>query len=72
MTESLTHKTMAFKDNTIKTNGQELILEEPLSMRIDGNSYAVVMRTPGDEINHAAGNRIWLAINAHGKRLFKD
>jgi FdhD protein len=55
MTKSISHKTMTFKDNTFKTNDQGLILEEPLSMRIDGNSYAVVMRTPGDEINHAAG-----------------
>ena len=55
MTESIFHKTMVFKDNSFKMNDQELILEEPLSMRIDGNSYAVVMRTPGDEINHAAG-----------------
>ena len=29
--------------------------EEPLSIRIDGNAYSVVMRTPGDEIYHAAG-----------------
>jgi len=55
MTKSISHKTMVFADNRFQTNGQELILEEPLSMRIDGNPYAVVMRTPGDEINHAAG-----------------
>ncbi len=29
--------------------------EEPLSIRIQGNPYSVVMRTPGDEIAHAAG-----------------
>ena len=32
-----------------------LIGEEPLSIRIQGNPYAVVMRTPGEEIPHAAG-----------------
>ena len=32
-----------------------LIKEEPLSIRIEGRPYAVVMRTPGDEIAHAAG-----------------
>ena len=32
-----------------------LIEEEPLSIRIQGNPYAVVMRTPGDEIAHVAG-----------------
>jgi FdhD protein len=34
---------------------QALILEEPISFRIQGRSYAVVMRTPGEEIAHAAG-----------------
>ncbi len=34
---------------------QALIGEEPLSIRIQGNPYSVVMRTPGDEIAHVAG-----------------
>jgi FdhD protein len=33
----------------------ELIQEEPFLIRVDGNPYSVVMRTPGDEIAHAAG-----------------
>jgi FdhD protein len=33
----------------------ELLDEEPLLIRVDGSSYAVLMRTPGDEIAHAAG-----------------
>lgn len=33
----------------------ELIQEEPLLMRVEGKPYSVVMRTPGDEIPHAAG-----------------
>jgi len=32
-----------------------LIGEEPLSIRIQGNPYAVVMRTPGEEKEHVAG-----------------
>ncbi len=32
-----------------------LIAEEPLSIRVEGKPYSVVMRTPGDEIAHAAG-----------------
>ncbi len=35
--------------------GLDLIAEEPLSIRIQGNPYTVVMRTPGDEIAHVAG-----------------
>ncbi len=34
---------------------QGLILEEPLMIRIEGQPYSVVMRTPGDEIFHGAG-----------------
>lgn len=34
---------------------QSLIIEEPLSIRIEGSPYSVVMRTPGDEIAHVAG-----------------
>jgi FdhD protein len=32
-----------------------LIGEEPLSIRIQGNPYAVIMRTPGEEKAHVAG-----------------
>jgi FdhD protein len=34
---------------------QELVGEEPLSILVQGKPYAVVMRTPGDELAHAAG-----------------
>lgn len=33
----------------------EMLAEEPLSIRIQGKPYTVVMRTPGDELAHAAG-----------------
>ena len=33
----------------------DLIQEEPLSIRVQGQPYAVVMRTPGDEPAHVAG-----------------
>ncbi len=33
----------------------DLIAEEPLLIRIDEKPYAVVMRTPGEELPHAAG-----------------
>ncbi len=32
-----------------------IISEEPLSIRVQGQPYAVVMRTPGEELNHVAG-----------------
>ncbi|MGD9209530.1 MAG: formate dehydrogenase accessory sulfurtransferase FdhD [Desulfobacteraceae bacterium] len=38
-----------------QNNHQSLIREEPLSIRIQGKPYSVVMRTPGNEIAHAAG-----------------
>lgn len=33
----------------------DMIREEPLSIRVEGKPYAVIMRTPGEEIAHAAG-----------------
>jgi FdhD protein len=38
-----------------RTDVHELIGEEPLLIRIEGRPYSVVMRTPGEEIFHAAG-----------------
>lgn len=51
------HNQKVTRWNTQETNigHQALIREEPLSMRVHGQPYSVVMRTPGDEIAHAAG-----------------
>lgn len=38
-----------------EADSRELIGEEPLLLRIEGSPYAAVMRTPGEEIAHAAG-----------------
>ncbi|MBU3948506.1 MAG: formate dehydrogenase accessory sulfurtransferase FdhD [Proteobacteria bacterium] len=42
------------EDSIVKVS-QNLIGEEPLSIRIQGKPYSVVMRTPGEEIPHVAG-----------------
>lgn len=43
-------------DGTKTSSGSiDLINEEPLSIRLQGNPYSVIMRTPGEEIPHAAG-----------------
>lgn len=34
---------------------KNIVAEEPLSIRIQGKPYSVIMRTPGSEIAHAAG-----------------
>lgn len=54
--------TTDFSRNVIRfdAKGQEsiamnLLKEEPLSIRIQGHPYTVIMRTPGDEIAHVAG-----------------
>lgn len=39
----------------LKYRGYHVLKEEPLSIRIQGKPYTVVMRTPGDEIEHVAG-----------------
>lgn len=38
-----------------RTGSHELIGEEPLLIRVEGKPYSVVMRTPGEELFHAAG-----------------
>lgn len=40
---------------TCKEDSLELIGEEPLMLRIEDKPYSVVMRTPGEEVFHAAG-----------------
>jgi len=45
-----------YRDYDSATSREYTLLgEEPLSIRVQGNPYAVVMRTPGDEIPHVAG-----------------
>jgi len=44
-----------YKNGERVSSESALIVEEPLSIRIEGQPYAVVMRTPGDEIAHVAG-----------------
>ena len=55
MDKVLEHKFIHWDKAAKKSSQQDLLGEEPLSIRIEGNPYAVVMRTPGDEIAHAAG-----------------
>lgn len=43
------------EDNLCKSDSLELIGEEPLMLRIEDKPYSVVMRTPGEEVFHAAG-----------------
>ncbi len=54
--ESSSHLAHHWKnDGSRKLVRIHLLHEEPLSIRIQGKPYTVVMRTPGDEIPHAAG-----------------
>jgi FdhD protein len=49
------YEVIRFEGGSRRTDSHELIGEEPLLIRIDGKPYSVVMRTPGEEIFHAAG-----------------
>ena len=51
----LTHEAIHWHTESNQTIEQDLLGEEPLSIRVQGNPYSVVMRTPGDEIAHVAG-----------------
>jgi FdhD protein len=45
-----------YRGDSAFVEGEALVIrEEPLEIRIDGTPYAVVMRTPGNEIELAAG-----------------
>ncbi|MBS0013836.1 MAG: formate dehydrogenase accessory sulfurtransferase FdhD [Desulfobacterales bacterium] len=44
-----------YEENRRTERSQALITEEPLSIRVAGSPYSVVMRTPGDENAHVAG-----------------
>lgn len=46
---------MQWNNGTAIPAKHKLIGEEPLSIRIQGRPYSVVMRTPGEEIAHVAG-----------------
>jgi FdhD protein len=48
-------KLIHWNNRTKTATNQNLLGEEPLSIRIEGKPYAVVMRTPGDEFAHVAG-----------------
>jgi len=49
------HAVLHWNRSDVEPVQKGLIGEEPLSIRIQGNPYSVVMRTPGDEIPHVAG-----------------
>jgi FdhD protein len=55
MNDSRPHSMIVFQNSKMLRQDQHLIAEEPLSIRVNGKPYSVVMRTPGDEIAHAAG-----------------
>ena len=51
----LEHKVLCWDSKNSTSFKHRLIGEEPLSIRVEGKPYSVVMRTPGDELAHAAG-----------------
>ena len=56
MSDSTIPLTVLFQEGKAKTSIRlDLLREEPLSIRVQGQPYAVVMRTPGDETAHVAG-----------------
>ena len=53
--ESSFQEYRVFEDGLDAPTSSPLIAEEPLSIRVQGKPYAVVMRTPGSEREHVAG-----------------
>lgn len=55
MNASIPQSVTLFDRNRTTSLEMELLGEEPLSIRVEGKPYAVIMRTPGEEIAHVAG-----------------
>src|SRR4030042_1485313 len=56
LSDNITPLTVLLQEGKAKTSTRlDLIQEEPLSIRVQGQPYAVVMRPPGDEQAHVAG-----------------
>lgn len=55
MPNRMTHKIHLWQSSEQVSRTLDLVCEEPLSIRVEGRPYAVVMRMPGDELAHAAG-----------------
>jgi FdhD protein len=49
------HPAILWDRRTAVAQDMDLIMEEPLSIRVQGRPYAVIMRTPGEEREHVAG-----------------
>lgn len=46
---------LSFENGTRQISEQNLLIEDPLAIHVEGEPYSVVMRTPGEEIFHVAG-----------------
>ena len=55
MNTTIHHQLIHWDMASYKEKDKDLLREEPLSIRLEGNPYSVMMRTPGDEIALAAG-----------------
>jgi len=47
------HHVLRCEGDTFHRYEQALLEEEPLLIRVEGQPYAVIMRTPGEERRHA-------------------
>jgi FdhD protein len=50
-----TYHPTRYEEGLVNRTRQDFVREEPLLIRVQDKPYSVVMRTPGDEIAHAAG-----------------
>lgn len=55
MTEAVTARRVVKVTESTETFDDHVVVEEPLEIRLDGTSLAVVMRTPGDDADLALG-----------------
>ena len=55
ITSTQTYQVTLCKKGACRDYAHDFIGEEPLLIRVEGSPYSVMMRTPGEEMHHAAG-----------------
>lgn len=69
MTDAVTSRRVVQIRDQVRIFDDDLVVEEPMEIRLDGTSLAVVMRTPGDDIDLALGFAITEGMVTNPERI---
>ena len=71
MNPALQTRIARYRDGAFAEKSDDLAAEEPLEIRIEGHSIAVLMRTPGHDRELAAGFLVSENIVRHADEIFE-